>query len=88
MFTAPELLPLSLPSATFFIFELPNTFSNTEDVSLLRLDLRAGEFSTLLVLLLEGCFGICDNPKIEVGFFSAGRNFLIYETCALTCTGE
>lgn len=63
------MLPLSLPSFSAFAvlaFELPSTLSRTEAVRRLKLDFLAGELSTLFVV---GCFGIYDNPMIEVGFF-------------------
>ena len=82
---APLLLPLSLPSYTFLTFELPRTFSSTEDVSLLKLDFLAGELSTLLAGYCN-YLGMCDSPEsMDVGFLSMeGKNFLICETCALT----
>jgi hypothetical protein len=73
----PDVLPLSLPSfSAFAVFalEFPSTLSRTDAVKRLKLDFLAGELSTLLV---DGCFGICDKPIIEVGFFSEGRYFLI-----------
>lgn len=86
---APDVLPLSLPSSAalpvFFALELPRTLSRTEAVRRLKLDFLAGEFSTLLELILvEDCLGICERPIIEVGFFSEGKYFLICDTCALT----
>jgi hypothetical protein len=71
------VLPLSLPSfSAFAVFalELPSTLSRTEAVRRLKLDFLAGELSTLLD---DGCFGICDNPIIDVGFFSEGRYLFI-----------
>lgn len=73
----PETLPRSLPSfsaLTFLILEFPRTLSRTEAVRRLRLDFLAGELSTFVD---DGCFGICDRPMIEVGFFSEGKYFLI-----------